>query len=54
MICKSRNHSHLLKGLLLTIGSALFAVSSLVAAADYSPNFKNTEIGEFINIVGKI
>jgi general secretion pathway protein D len=24
-----------------------------VAAADYSPNFKNTEISEFINIVGK-
>jgi general secretion pathway protein D len=43
----------LFKGLLLIVGSALFAVSSLVAAADYSPNFKNTEISEFINIVGK-
>jgi general secretion pathway protein D len=25
----------------------------MLAAADYSPNFKNTEISEFINIVGK-
>ena len=59
MMCISRNRllvsnrSRLLKGLLLVIGSAFFAVSSLVAAADYSPNFKNTDIGEFINIVGK-
>ena len=48
-----RNRSNVLKGLLLGIGSAIFAVSSLVAAADYSPNFKNTEISEFINVVGK-
>jgi general secretion pathway protein D len=48
-----RNRSNLLKALLLVIGSAFFAASSLVAAADYSPNFKNTEISEFINIVGK-
>ena len=59
MMCMSRNRlltrnrSKVLKGLLLVIGSAFFAVSSLVAAADYSPNFKNTEISEFINIVGK-
>ncbi|GAC17917.1 type II secretion system secretin GspD [Paraglaciecola arctica] len=59
MICMSRNRlpvrkrSNVLKGLLLVIGSAFFAVSSLVAAADYSPNFKDTEIDEFINIVGK-
>jgi general secretion pathway protein D len=53
MIFMSRNRSNVLKGLLLVIGSAFFAVSSLVAAADYSPNFKDTEIGEFINIVGK-
>lgn len=59
MIFKSRNRlivrkrSNLFKGLLLAVGSAFFAVSSLVAAADYSPNFKDTEIGEFINIVGK-
>jgi len=59
MMCMSRNRllvrkrSNVFKGLLLVIGSAFFAVSSLVAAADYSPNFKNTEISEFINIVGK-
>ncbi|MFT2092222.1 type II secretion system secretin GspD [Paraglaciecola sp. 2405UD69-4] len=41
------------KALLAIIGGAMYAVSSLVAAADYSPNFKNTDIGEFINIVGK-
>jgi general secretion pathway protein D len=52
MMC-IRNRSNVLKGLLLVIGSAFFAVSTLVAAADYSPNFKNTEISEFINIVGK-
>jgi|TARA_B110000240_G_scaffold173550_1_gene199376 general secretion pathway protein D len=59
MMCMSRNrllvrnHSNLLKVLLLVIGSTFFTVSSLVAAADYSPNFKNTDISEFINIVGK-
>ncbi|PKG97956.1 type II secretion system secretin GspD [Paraglaciecola sp. MB-3u-78] len=53
MMCTLRNRSNVLKGLLLVVGSAFFAVSSLVAAADYSPNFKNTEISEFINIVGK-
>lgn len=41
------------KGLCLAMGAALFSVSNYVAAADYSPNFKNTEISEFINIVGK-
>lgn len=53
MMSMSHNRPSLFKGLLLTLGSALFAVSTLVAAADYSPNFKNTEISEFINIVGK-
>ncbi|WP_339720573.1 type II secretion system secretin GspD [uncultured Paraglaciecola sp.] len=53
MIFMSRKRSNVFKGLLLVVGSAFFAVSSLVAAADYSPNFKDTEIGEFINIVGK-
>jgi general secretion pathway protein D len=48
-----RKRSNVFKGLLLVVGSAFFAVSSLVAAADYSPNFKDTEISEFINIVGK-
>jgi general secretion pathway protein D len=52
MMC-IHNRSNILKGLFLIIGSAFFAVSTLVAAADYSPNFKNTEISEFINIVGK-
>jgi len=59
MMCTLRNRllvsnrPKLLKGLLLVVGSAFFAVSSQVAATDYSPNFKNTEISEFINIVGK-
>ena len=48
-----RNRPKIIKGLLVAVSGALYAVSSLVAAADYSPNFKNTEIGEFINIVGK-
>jgi general secretion pathway protein D len=52
MMC-IRKRSNVLKGLLVIIGSAFFAISTLVAAADYSPNFKNTEISEFINIVGK-
>jgi general secretion pathway protein D len=37
----------------IAISSALLAMSTMLAAADYSPNFKNTEISEFINIVGK-
>lgn len=53
MTCSRGKRPNLYKGLLFAIGSAFFAVSSLVAAADYSPNFKNTEISEFINIVGK-
>lgn len=39
--------------LLWAVGAAFLAVSSTITAADYSPNFKNTEISEFINIVGK-
>ncbi|MBL4631979.1 MAG: type II secretion system protein GspD, partial [Paraglaciecola sp.] len=53
MKCLSPNRPNLIKGFCLMIGSAFFAVSSLVAAADYSPNFKDTEISEFIFIVGK-
>jgi general secretion pathway protein D len=53
MTCSRGKRPNLYKGILFAIGSAIFAVSSLVAAADYSPNFKNTEISEFINIVGK-
>lgn len=45
------------KGLCLAVCisacSALMSVSISVSAAEYSPNFKNTEITEFINIVGK-
>lgn len=41
------------KGFCLVVATALFSVSSHVTAAEYSPNFKNTEISEFINIVGK-
>jgi general secretion pathway protein D len=37
----------------IALGAAFLAMSTMLAAADYSPNFKNTEIGEFINIVGK-
>jgi general secretion pathway protein D len=37
----------------IAIGAAFLAMSTMLAAADYSPNFKNTEISEFINIVGK-
>lgn len=33
--------------------STLLSTSIYVAAAEYSPNFKGTEITEFINIVGK-
>ncbi len=43
----------ILTGLCWAMGAALFSASSILAAADYSPNFKNTEISEFINIVGK-
>ncbi len=35
----------------LTLNGVL--ISAAVSAANYSPNFKNTEITEFINIVGK-
>ncbi|MFT4993153.1 MAG: general secretion pathway protein D [Paraglaciecola sp.] len=43
----------ILKGLCWAMGAALFSASTFLSAADYSPNFKNTEISEFINIVGK-
>jgi general secretion pathway protein D len=41
------------KGLCLAACAAFFSVSINLGAAEYSPNFKNTEISEFINIVGK-
>ncbi|NCP65914.1 MAG: type II secretion system secretin GspD [Paraglaciecola sp.] len=42
-----------LKGCMALVVIALLAKSQLLMAAEYSPNFKNTEISEFINIVGK-
>lgn len=41
------------KGFCLAVCTALFSASTYLSAAEYSPNFKNTEITEFINIVGK-
>lgn len=43
----------IIKGLGITVCSALFFAASYLSAAEYSPNFKNTDIVEFINIVGK-
>lgn len=43
----------LFKGSCLALVSAAWFIAVHVSAADYSPNFRNTEIGEFINIVGK-
>jgi len=42
-----------IKGLCLAACAAILSVSMSLGAAEYSPNFKNTEITEFINIVGK-
>ncbi|MCF2947416.1 type II secretion system secretin GspD [Paraglaciecola aquimarina] len=53
MTCSSGKRPVLFKGLLVAVASAFFAVATFVSAADYSPNFKNTEIGQFIDIVGK-
>ena len=41
------------KGFCLAVFAACFSASTLVTAAEYSPNFKNVEISEFINVVGK-
>ncbi len=45
------------RGFVRSIGVALMAasmaLSSSAFAAEYSPNFRNTDINEFINIVGK-
>ncbi|MBC3765863.1 type II secretion system secretin GspD [Neptunicella marina] len=43
----------LMKGLVSLVFSATLTASTLVSAAEYSPNFKGTDISEFINIVGK-
>lgn len=43
----------MLKGFCLTCLAALFSASSYVSADEYTPNFKNTEISEFITTVGR-
>ncbi|WP_034474792.1 type II secretion system secretin GspD [Aestuariibacter salexigens] len=43
----------ILKGLGITLFTLAFSASSYLSAAEYSPNFKDTDINEFINIVGK-
>jgi general secretion pathway protein D len=48
-----RTSQNLVKGLLVVAGAAIFCASNSVLAAEYSPNFKNTDINEFITIVGK-
>ena len=45
--------SRWLNKLVMLVAAALLSASGALSAADYSPNFKNTEISEFINIVGK-
>ncbi|MBN7819172.1 type II secretion system secretin GspD [Bowmanella sp. Y57] len=37
----------------IAANAALLCAASSISAAEYSPNFKGTEIDEFINIVGK-
>ena len=37
----------------IAASAALLCAASSISAAEYSPNFKGTEIDEFINIVGK-
>lgn len=44
---------NIVKSLWVTVFAACMSASTYLTAAEYSPNFKNTEIGEFINIVGK-
>ncbi|MEP4890848.1 MAG: type II secretion system secretin GspD [Aliiglaciecola sp.] len=41
------------RGLCLAVCAVFLTVSTLASAKEYSPNFKNAEISEFINIVGK-
>jgi general secretion pathway protein D len=43
----------IINGLCMAICSGILCTATYVAAEEYSPNFKNTEITEFINIVGK-
>ena len=41
------------RGLCLAACAMLLTMSTMTSAKEYSPNFKNAEISEFINIVGK-
>jgi len=41
------------KGIVFAVFAASYSASVSLSAAEYSPNFKNTEVTEFINIVGK-
>ncbi|GGO71679.1 type II secretion system secretin GspD [Bowmanella pacifica] len=43
----------LLTQLSVAASAALLCTASVISAAEYSPNFKGTDIDEFINIVGK-
>ena len=48
-----RKFRPLIKGLMAATIASMIALNSPAWAAEYSPNFKGTEITEFINIVGK-
>lgn len=48
-----RRSQTLIKGLCLALVTAFYSIALQVSAAEYSPNFKDTDISEFINIVGK-
>ncbi len=41
------------KRLSIAVMASLLAIATSLSAAEYSPNFKGTDIDEFINIVGK-
>ena len=47
------NSRRFLKGIVFAVFAASYSASVSLSAAEYSPNFKNTEVTEFINIVGK-
>lgn len=48
-----RNFSSLIKAVMSATIASMIALSTPTFSAEYSPNFKGTEITEFINIVGK-
>ena len=48
-----RHFRPLIKGLIAAAIASMITLTSPVFSAEYSPNFKGTEITEFINIVGK-